>query len=106
MFCTVASIAICQTKTITGREAAQHINEAVILEDTVKGYKVINDGFKLLDIGARYPNQVMTVVLKGGAIKDSPATLVGHRIHVEGTIELYRGKPEIIVTDKRKFVVQ
>ena len=50
----------------------------------------------LVNLGAAYPNQLMTIVLKEGA-KD--LKLDGKNITVKGKVIDYKGKPEIEVTD-------
>ncbi|HVS95833.1 MAG TPA: S1/P1 nuclease, partial [Puia sp.] len=81
------------------RDAANHVNETVIVTAQVYGYKAL-DGLTLVNLGASYPNQVMTVVLRGDAIPVA-AGLDGKTIHVTGRIEMYKGKPEIVVRDPK-----
>jgi DNA/RNA endonuclease YhcR with UshA esterase domain len=45
------------------------------------------------------------VVLKGEAMAMAES-LDGKTIQVTGKVEIYKGKPEIIVTDKGKIMVQ
>jgi len=56
----------------------------------------------LVNLGAAYPNQLLTVALKGEA-KDLGSQLDGKNITVEGELIDYKGKPEIIVTDPAKI---
>ncbi|HMI62292.1 MAG TPA: S1/P1 nuclease [Puia sp.] len=84
-------------KSIDIKDAANHIDEYAKVCAMVYGYKAL-DGLTLLNLGASYPDQLMTVVLKGAA-KESAASIDGKTICVTGKIILYKGKPEIIVTD-------
>jgi hypothetical protein len=52
----------------------------------------------LVNIGAEYPDQLLTVVLRGAA-KSLAANIDGNFISVSGTVMEYKGKPEIVVTD-------
>jgi len=58
----------------------------------------------LVNLGAAYPNQLLTVVLKGdakqlaGQIKDKTITVLGKVID-------FKGKPEIVVTDKESITI-
>lgn len=52
----------------------------------------------LVNLGAAYPNQLLTVALKGKA-KELGSQLDNKIITVEGQVIDYKGKPEIIVTD-------
>jgi hypothetical protein len=84
-------------KTIDIKDAANHIDEYAKVCAVVYGYKAL-DGLTLVNLGASYPDQLMTVVLKGAA-KEAAASIDGKPICVTGKIILYKGKPEIIVTD-------
>jgi hypothetical protein len=63
----------------------------------------------LLDLDHPYPQQPFTIVIWG---TDRPkfgapeATYAGKRVCVTGTIQEYRGKPEIIATDPSQIVTQ
>ncbi|SDD96708.1 S1/P1 Nuclease [Mucilaginibacter pineti] len=56
----------------------------------------------LVNLGAAYPGQLLTVALKGKA-KDSGSQLVNKTITVEGEVIDYKGKREIIITDPAKI---
>jgi hypothetical protein len=56
----------------------------------------------LVNLGAAYPNQLLTVALKGPA-KDLRSQLDNKTVTVEGEVIDYKGKPEIIVTDLAKI---
>ncbi|MEB0280690.1 S1/P1 nuclease [Mucilaginibacter sp. 10B2] len=52
----------------------------------------------LVNLGAAYPNQLLTVALKGKA-RELSANLADKTITVTGEVIDYKGKPEIIITD-------
>jgi hypothetical protein len=56
----------------------------------------------LVNLGAAYPNQLLTLALKGKA-KDLGNQLDSKTITIEGEVINYKGKPEIIVTDPTKI---
>lgn len=56
----------------------------------------------LVNLGAAYPNQLLTIALKGQA-RDLGNQLNDKMITVEGEVIDYKGKPEIIVTDPSKL---
>jgi hypothetical protein len=56
----------------------------------------------LINLGAAYPHQSLTVALKGKA-KDLGSQLENKTITVEGEVIDYKGKPEIIITDTAKI---
>jgi hypothetical protein len=56
----------------------------------------------LMNLGAAYPNQLLTIALKGKA-KEIGGQLENKTITVEGEVIDYKGKPEIIITDPAKI---
>jgi hypothetical protein len=84
-------------------DAGKHIDENVTICAKVYGYKAL-DGMTLVNLGAAYPNQPVTVVLRGNA-KDGGAGIDGQRVCVTGKIVLYRDKPEIVVVDPKQIAV-
>ncbi|MET3979008.1 hypothetical protein ABIB62_001577 [Mucilaginibacter sp. UYP25] len=49
-------------------------------------------------ISAAYPNQVLTIVLKGNAL-EAYNKMACDEVGAIGKVVLYKGKPEIIVSD-------
>ena len=86
------------------KDAANHVDQVVVVSAKVFGYKVLS-GLTLVNLGAAYPDQPLTVELKGEAMAIADS-LDGKRIQVTGKVELYKGKPEIVVTEKGKITVQ
>jgi DNA/RNA endonuclease YhcR with UshA esterase domain len=92
--------AAAQAGVISDRDVMKHVGERVTVEGTVTGTHVSAKGTEFLNFGDRYPDQDFTVVIfarSAGAFGDV-AKYYGRRIDVAGTIELYRGKPEIVVS--------
>ncbi|GAA4325944.1 hypothetical protein GCM10023149_28500 [Mucilaginibacter gynuensis] len=56
----------------------------------------------LVNLGAAYPNQLLTVVLKGKA-KELGTQLENKSITVEGEVTNYKGKPQIVIIDPLKI---
>jgi DNA/RNA endonuclease YhcR with UshA esterase domain len=77
----------------------------VTLCDTVYDYKVVNDTLKLLNIGGRYPNQLLTVAVKGKKIVLKPETLKGKKVCFQGQVTLFKNKPELVATEPEQVVV-
>jgi S1/P1 Nuclease len=86
------------------KDAANHVDQVVVVSAKVYGYKALS-GLTLVNLGGAYPDQPLTVVLKGEAMAMAES-LDGKTIQVTGKVEIYKGKPEIIVTDKGKIAVQ
>lgn len=91
---TQTAIPLKQTADVT-----KYIGQSVSFTDVVSDYKVISDRLTLLNIGGRYPNQILTIAIKGNAVKLNPADLKGKRVYISGVPRMFKGKPEIEVTD-------
>jgi len=85
-------------------DAQAHVGENVVVTAKVYGYKAL-EGLTLVNLGAAYPNQVMTVVLRGEATGIA-GEIDGKTIQVTGKVEMYKGKPEIIVRDPKLVAVR
>jgi hypothetical protein len=91
------------TKLIDIKDAAKHMNENVRICDKVYSSKAFTD-MALLNLGAAYPNQLLTVVLRGDALA-AVKVADGQSICVTGTIVDYHGKPEIVATKAEQVTV-
>ena len=87
-------------------DVPQHIGDSVTLTAKVysaRYFETSNRQPTLLNIGAAFPNQLLTVVIYGDNLqyfKEAPVTLFNNKtVTVTGKIELYRGKPQIVVKD-------
>lgn len=93
-----------QPVTIDIKDVGKYVNQYVTVSSLVYGVKDMGS-FSLVNLGGEYPNQLLTVVLRGDA-KAIAGGLVGKTITVTGDVELYRDKPEIVVKDAGKVVVR
>ena len=62
-----------------------------------------------LNLDKAYPNQVFTALIWGSnraAFSYAPESLMGRKICVTGQVELYKGKPEIIVSGPEQIQVR
>jgi hypothetical protein len=95
------------------RVATDYIN---LLKDTTVCDKMFDGKFlessqiTLLNLGGAYPNQKITVVIKGAdrnKFKTPPESLyLDKTICVKGPVQIYRGRPEIVVTDPQQITIQ
>lgn len=76
-------------------EVAKHEGEEVKVCGKVYGEKALS-GMTLVNLGAAYPNQLLTVVLKGEA-KSNWKGGEGRSLCVTGKVVIYKSKPEIQV---------
>jgi hypothetical protein len=91
-------------KTIPVEDAAMHIGESVSITTKVYSYKELAN-MTLVNLGAEYPNQLLTVVLKGDT-KGLSKQIDSKVLSVKGKLELYKDKPEIVVTDARQIQIE
>ena len=85
--------------TIADKDVLRHVGQFVTVEGVVTGTHVSTRGTAFLDFGPRYPNQDFTVVVfaRSAAALGDVGTYYGRRVDVTGNIELYRGRPEIVI---------
>ena len=95
--------------TLSPEEAAKHVGENVTVCGVVAAAKYAaqsRGGPTFLDFGKPYPNAIFTALILGGdrAKFGTPEkTLQGKQVCVTGEIQLYQGKPEIILTDPKQL---
>ena len=100
-----------QTK-IELSEVASHIGDSVKLEGKIFGIRSFENGsesFILVNLGAAYPNQLLTLKVYPFS-KSEGTTLpgkdnVGDTAVVTGKVELYKGKPQIVVHDPGQLLI-
>jgi hypothetical protein len=87
---------------IPASEAAQHVGETATVVGVLSGYHY--SGVKrptFWNIDGAYPNNLFTVVIPASHVREFPNAkpLIGRTLAITGTIELYNGKPQIVLTD-------
>jgi len=90
-------------KVIDVKDAANHLNETVTITSKVYSMKDVSSMI-LVNVGAAYPDSPLTVVLRGDA-KALSSGINGKTITVTGQVIDYKGKPEIVVTDKSQLII-
>ncbi|MBS1526117.1 MAG: hypothetical protein JST19_10740 [Bacteroidetes bacterium] len=86
-------------------DVATLVGKVVSTKGKVYGLKSMAS-MTLVDLGAEYPNQKLTVVLKSEA-KDHLTSnlLIGKILTVNGTVTSYKGKAQIIVTESKNISI-
>jgi micrococcal nuclease len=99
-------------KSIKLEDIAQHIGDSVTVSGKVAGGRYFADGKQsptLLNVGAPFPNQLLTVVIYGDVRSkltgEPEKTYFDKTITVSGKVELYKGKPQIIVQDPAQLAL-
>ena len=93
-------------------QAKNHFRETATVCGVVVSTKYAESSRRsptFLDFDNPYPREPFTIVIWGmdrAKFGTPEATYAGKRVCVTGTIEDYRGKPEIIATDPSQIVTQ
>ena len=102
--------AYCQTE-IKLEEATSHIGDSVKIKAKVYGIKQLTNAKgapTFISLGAAYPNQLLTIVIwqdvkEKMGFNPAQEKYVGGMAVVTGKIELYKGKPQIVITTFLQF---
>jgi DNA/RNA endonuclease YhcR with UshA esterase domain len=94
------------TTVIRDTGAIEHPGQYVTVEGTVVAVFTSKNGNTFLSFGAAYPNQTFG----GWILQDSElarvstlAGLAGKKLRITGTIELYKGKPQIRISSTKQI---
>ena len=102
---TVAALSVTSwatdEKTIEAAGAAQHVGETLVVHGIIADVHQFKGGSVVLDFGSKYPHQTFAVFIPRNLadVTGDMHEYVGKEMVVEGTIELYKGKPEIKLED-------
>lgn len=96
----VTSSAPAAAGTISANDAASHVGQSVTVEGVVSSVYTARSGVTFIDMDGAYPNNAFSGVIFSENTADVGAVsgLTGRTLDLAGTVKLYRGKPEIIVS--------
>jgi hypothetical protein len=98
----IAGTATAQQK-FSAAEFNKNLGKTGTLCDTIYSLHIFSDTLTLLNMGGAYPNQKYTVAIKGNKITLNWTNLKGKPLCVTGVFELYKGKPEIEVSEPERI---
>jgi DNA/RNA endonuclease YhcR with UshA esterase domain len=88
---------------IPAAAASSHVGQSATVEGVVSEVHTARSGKEtFIDVGGTYPNQTFTAVIFApsmSAIGDVGG-LTGKTVDITGAIQIYEGKPEVIVTSR------
>ncbi|WP_342647352.1 S1/P1 nuclease [Mucilaginibacter sp. CSA2-8R] len=96
-----AASSVTSPVTVKLEEIKTYTGKMIIVSGKVFSSRDIGS-MTLVNLGAAYPNQLLTIALKGKA-KELSSQIEGKTVTVEGEVIEYKGKPEIIITDPGKI---
>jgi exonuclease VII large subunit len=109
LFCGFGPVRALAETVILDTEAAQHVGQSVSVEGTITKVFKSKNGNTFLNFGGDYPDVSFVVWIPQDAPEAADsglANLQGKKVKVSGTIQLYRGKPEIKVSTKEQLLVE
>lgn len=90
---------LAQAQTITPEEAANHIGSQLNVEGVVSQVSTTGSGTTFINFGGRYPDHIFYGVIfnSNADLFSDVERLEGRTVALNGRVDLYRGKPQIIL---------
>jgi hypothetical protein len=88
----------------SSKNISAQVGQKLAVRDTVYDFRVVNPTTTLLNLGGHYPNQSLTVTIKGDAIKINPALMKGKPVCFYGEVTLFKNRPEMVVTEPAQIL--
>jgi len=104
IFMLIAVTSLYSQTAITSKEAKDHIGETLTVTGKVNDVFTSNKGRTLINFDDKYPNQSFTVVINGESNIDFSAIKAGSVLTVNGLIESYKDKPEIVIKSQDQII--
>ena len=104
----LGSLAWAET-VVPDTDADKHVGQVVTIEGTVTKVFKSKNGNTFLDFGGSYPDVTFVVWIPDDAPEATDpnlSNLQGKKVKITGTVQLYRGKPEIKVSAKEQIMVE
>jgi DNA/RNA endonuclease YhcR with UshA esterase domain len=95
----VAAALPAQAQTIGLAELKAHVGQPVTVEAAISDVHVARSGVTFIDMGGHFPdNNFVAVIFADDAAKfPNASALEGKTVAISGTVQLYQGKPEIVL---------
>jgi hypothetical protein len=112
-FLLILSLTVNAQTKISLPDISKHIGDSVELTTQVFGVKYLSDAKgspTLVNFGAPYPNQLLTAVIWSNVrtqmlIEPTEENLKDKTVIVIGKVELYKGKPQVVIKGPAQFQV-
>ena len=104
-----ATVPPSMAETIKAADAASYVGQAVTVEDIVAEVSTDSrSGNTFINFGGRYPNHLFYgIIFAGDAdLFTGVHSLEGRLVEISGAVQLYRGKPQIVLSDPAQLSVQ
>jgi len=108
---TLPCLLTCSQTQIKLDEVKDHIGDSVTVCGKVYSARFVSDATNqptFLNLGAAYPNQLLTVVIWGDVRKQFKVypedTFIQKEVCITGKIELYKDKPQIVIKQNTQIL--
>lgn len=107
MIATLFMTVVAQADTITPKDAYANIGATTTVEGVVSQVSTTKSGTAFINFGGRYPNHTFYgIIFRSDADQfGNVRGLEGKTVLIYGTIDLYKGKPQIILRDRNQIKV-
>lgn len=104
---TLLALTACHSDPIQATEAAQRVGQEVTVKDLCTNVTTSKHGNLFLTFGPKYPHETFTVFIpaKFAPLFDNPTKYVATEVTITGTVVSYKGKPEIVVTERKQIKI-
>jgi hypothetical protein len=88
-----------RAETIAPSDAKTHVGQTVTIHAAVEEVKTGRGGVTFLDMGGAFPDNTFAAVIFAADLAKFPdaKVLKGKTVAISGPVQLYQGKPEIIL---------
>ena len=88
-----------RAQTIGLAEVKTHVGQPVTVEAAVSDVHTGRSGVTFVDMGGRYPDNAFVAVIFAADAAKFPnlSALEGKTVNISGPVQLYQGKPEIVL---------
>src|SRR5438874_1795708 len=100
-----ASLCAAQVPAISDTDATKYVGQRVTVQGKVANVYTSKAGNRFLNFGRPYPDQTFAAVIfaANSAKFPDPIQWDSRTIAVTGTVRLYKGRPEIILTERSQL---
>lgn len=99
-------------KAIKLEEINQYVGDSVLVEGKIFSGRFLSNSSgapTLLNVGALYPNQKLTLVILGASRKNfdlaPEVSYTDQMVWIKGKVELFKGKPQVVLWSKAQIGV-
>jgi len=99
LFASAVAALPARAQTIGPAETKAHVGQPVTVEAAITDVHTARSGATFIDMGGQFPdNEFVAVIFADDAAKfPNASSLEGKTVTITGTVQMYQGKPEIVL---------